>query len=109
MLEINMEFRRGILFIRLIGVLNKETSKTLTSKIDKMIKEKGIRYFTFNLAGLVQITEEGIDTIRKNYQQILSFDGQLVLCGMHNKGLRTIFNDLYQSSNELGVFKMINI
>lgn len=109
MLEINMEFRKGILFVRLSGILDENTSKQLTMKIDDLIKEKGIKYFTFNLSGLQKITHEGIDTIKKNYQQILSFDGKLVLCGVTNEGIKTIFEDVYQSSNELGAFQLIRI
>lgn len=109
MLEINMEFRKGILFVRLKGVLNELTSKELTKKIDNLVKEKGIKYFTFNLEGVDEISLEGIDTIKHNYQQILSFDGKLVLCGVKNEGIKSIFEDVYQSSSELGVFQMIRI
>lgn len=109
MLEMNMEFRRGILFIRLNGILNAITSKELTEKINIFVKEKGVKYFTFNLEGLEQITKEGIETIKENYHQIVSFQGNLVLCGVKSEGMRTIFEDVYQSSNELGVFQMLQI
>lgn len=109
MLDINMEFRKGILFVRLNGILNNNTSKQLTKEIDNLIKEKGVKYFTFNLGGLEEITYEGIDTIKKNYQQIISFDGKLVLCGVQNEGIKTMLEDVYQSTTELGAFNLIRI
>lgn len=109
MLEINLEFRRGILFIRLNGILNKETSIELTRQINRFIKENGIKYFTFNLEGLKELGEEAIDIIRENYQQIVSFNGKLVLCGLKDKKTSTILQDLEQSNNELGVFQIIRI
>ncbi len=109
MLEMNMEFRKGILFIRLNGILNAATSKKLADQVNDFVQKKGIKYFTFNLEGLEEITQEGIDTIRENYHQIVSFQGNLVLCGVKSEGMRTVFEDVYQSSSELGVFQMLQI
>lgn len=109
MLEMNMEFRKGILFIRLNGILNAVTSKKLADQVNDFVQKKGIKYFTFNLEGLEEITQEGIDTIRENYHQIVSFQGNLVLCGVKSEGMRTVFEDVYQSSSELGVFQMLQI
>lgn len=106
-LKINMEFRRGILFVRLKGILNNKTSNLFTTKINHFVKENGIKYFTFNLEELDQLNQETIEIIRENYQQILQFNGRLVLCGVKDNSLSTIFPDVSQS--ELGVFQMIQV
>lgn len=49
MLDINYEIRKGILFIRLGGVLNKNTVSKLQNEVTDMIKDNGIRNVVFNL------------------------------------------------------------
>ncbi len=109
MLEMNMEFRKGILFVRLRGSLNRTTSCKLQEELERLIREKGIKYFAFNLEEVEDVSQEGIDIIRKDDQEIASFDGKLVLCGIKDALLRTSFEDVYQSNNELGVFKIIQV
>ena len=82
MLQIDMEFARGMLFIRLFGILNKKTSKDLKKTLDKMIDEQGIRYFVMNLENLDYIDEDGI---------------------------HLIMNNIESSSNELSALRLINI
>ena len=52
MLKINMEFRKGILFVRLKGELNKYTYKGLNDYLSPIIEEQGIKYLVINLACL---------------------------------------------------------
>lgn len=108
-LKINLEFRKGILFIRLNGILNEQNSYELTKKINYFIKKNGIRFFTFNLEGLEEVNQDTIRMIKENYQQIISIQGKLVLCGVKDKRVSMILHDVEQSKNELGVFQMIQI
>lgn len=116
MLEINMEFARGMLFIRLSGILSKRTSKGLKNTLDKMIDEEGIKYFVINLEGLDYIDEEGIHLIMNRYFDITLHDGKLVICGYHHqiqrhvkKDLEQAFQNIESSSNELSALHLINI
>ena len=43
LLDINLEFCKGILFIRLKGVLNKNTVDKLKEEVNNLVKENGIR------------------------------------------------------------------
>ena len=52
MLDINLEFYRGILFIRLKGLLNKTTVSKLKEEVNDLVKENGIRNLVFNISEL---------------------------------------------------------
>lgn len=113
MLNINMEFRKGLLFIRLKGELSKKTSRKLSECLDDMINENGIKYLVLNVNGLKNIEEIGINTILNHYQDIVMHNGKLVICGcdkLNNKLLMSnLLDDIYKSNTELGAFKLINI
>lgn len=111
MLDINMEIRRGILFVRLKGSLTKETTKYFKSEVSNLIEEKGIRYLVINLAYVNNIDEVGIDIILKEYRYIASSCGKVVICGIdENKKIEAkYFKNIHKSDNELQAFRIINI
>ena len=55
MLDINMECRKGILFIRLGGELTKETVGKLNTEVTELVKEAGIRNIVFNVENLISM------------------------------------------------------
>lgn len=116
MLEINMEFARGMLFIRLTGILSKRTSKELKETLDRMIDEQGIKYFVINLESLDYIDEEGIQLIMNRYFDVTLHEGRLVICGYNHhiqkrvkKDLERAFRNIESSTNELTALHLINI
>lgn len=116
MFKINMEFVRGMLFVRLEGILSERTSKQLNQELDRMIYEQGVRYFVINLENLTSIDEVGIKSIMDHYFDVIMHDGKLVVCGydsiIHRKVPKEInlaFQNIESSSNELGAFRLINI
>ena len=49
MLKVLMEFRKGILFIRLYGTLSKNTLDTFNKEVKEVIINSGIRYVVLNI------------------------------------------------------------
>ena len=111
MLDINMEIRRGILFVRLIGNLNKETSKYFKNEVSNLIEEKGIKYIVINLRQLTNLDTIGADLILDEYRYIAKIDGKVVICGVdENKKIeKDFFKGIHKSDNELQAFSIINI
>jgi len=116
MIQIDMEFVRGMLFVRLEGILSKRTSRKLNEVMDKMINEQGIRYFVINLENLVSIDEAGIKIIMDHYFDTIMHDGKLVVCGYDQILRRKVsnevdlaFQNIESSNNELGAYKLIHI
>lgn len=114
MLEINLEFVRGMLFVRLDGVLDCNTYTKLSNCLDTMIHEKGLKYFVVNLENLEYIDERGIQAIIDRYFDVTLHDGKLVICGYNhqfqkNLDIGNIFEQIERTSNELGAFRLINL
>ena len=114
MLDINLEFIRGMLFVRLEGILSNNTYTKLSDCLDSMIHEKGLKYFVLNLENLNYIDEKGIESLIARYFDVTLHDGKLVICGYNDKlneklELGNIFNQIESTNNELGALKLINI
>ncbi len=114
MLDISLEFVRGMLFVRLEGVLNQNTYTKLSDCLDEMIHEKGLKYFVINLESLDSMDENGLQTIIDRYFDITLQDGKLVICGYHhqfskNIELGHVFDKIERTNNELGALRLINL
>ncbi len=113
MLFINLEVRRGILFIRLNGVLNKETSSLLKDKV-RSLSLQGFKYFVFNLDGITMMDQDGLTSLQENYQQIRKIEGKLILCGLKKKVENSLFHELglsnvIKTQNELRAFQIFKL
>ena len=84
MLDINFEFRRGILFIRLSGVLTRSTIEDFDSMVTTLIRDNGIRNVVFNVSGLFKIDFKGISRLFYNYELCKRNRGVSLLCCADN-------------------------
>lgn len=114
MLEINLEFVYGMLFVRLEGILDTNTYTKLSDCLDTMIHEKGLKYFVINLEYLESMDERGVQAIIDRYFDVTLHDGKLVVCGYHpefhkNLEIGNIFDQIEKTSNELGALRLINL
>lgn len=111
MLDIGMEFRKGILFVRLKGILNGDTALDLDENLTSIITNNGIKYLLINLNELTYIDKYGLKVIFKNYKLINMNNGKFIICGgdklSHYTG--NIIDNLYQVSDEIKAFEVINI
>lgn len=80
MLKINMEYRKGILFVRLMGRLNKDTSYKLEDFLIKTITKHGIKYLVYNLDNLYSIDQKGIKTLQKGIKAVEKNNGSVMVC-----------------------------
>lgn len=110
MLEINMEFRKGILFIRLNGELTKNTAWKLNQEVTDLVKETGIRNIVFNVENLTAIDMKGISTLFYNYELCKNNKGKSMLCGVNHTVVRNriknsrLLKYMYETSDELSAF-----
>ena len=112
MLRITTEFRKGILFVRLKGVLNKNTTDKFNKKVTNLIESNGIRNIVFNLSELKFIDIRGINTILHNYELCKKNNGRSFLCGNNiniDKRLRSsrLINYVYEITDELSAIKLL--
>ncbi|MBQ9181402.1 MAG: STAS domain-containing protein [Bacilli bacterium] len=107
MLEINHEFRKGVLFVRLNGCLSNSTLFKF-NEVNNIIKDNGIRDVVFNLSDLYFIDQKGIKSILKCYELITKISGNMFICGI-NKNIRkgidnsNLLSQITEIENELSI------
>ena len=115
MLSINMEFRKGILFVRLNGVLDKNTVNILNEEVTSLVKDNGIRNLVFNISGLTSIDMKGINALLYNYELCKQNNGQSLLCNIENTLVKhriknsRILKYMNETSNELTAISLLNL
>lgn len=115
MLDINMEFRKGILFIRLKGFLNEKTVNKLKEEVTDLVSENGIRNLVFNLEEVTNIDVKGIDALLKNYQLCKNNDGKTLVCNLDNSLVKhriynsRLLNYMYEASDEISAINVLNL
>lgn len=68
MLDIDIDSKKGILFVRLFGKLTKETRSKLNKEVITLINKVGIQNIVLNIQNLNYIDESGIKTLEKCYE-----------------------------------------
>lgn len=100
-----MEFRKGVLFVRLYGTFNDQSLDTFNKEVKEVIIESGIKYVVLNVENLDSITNEGVKEIKRLRRIIKKTDGEFFLFGGEVKELKKLVN----LENELKVFERVVI
>lgn len=112
-MKLNIEFRKGLLFIRLEGILSKDTSSILSECIHYFIKEGGVKYFVINLKDLDDIDEEGLNLLKEKNKDIILHNGNLIICISNNIAVEKIvkenLKEVYQMRDELKAFELMKV
>ena len=90
MIDYNIEFTKGILFVRLIGILNKKNESNIENDIYEIIKDGGIRHLVFNLEDLE--VEDEVNLFINCENIIKSNNGKMIICGSYNGNYINNFN-----------------
>ena len=115
MLDIDLEFCNGILFIRLKGILNKNTVDKLKNEVNNLVEEVGIRNLVFNISELKSIDCYGINALLNNYELCKNNNGRSLVCGINNNLVKHRINNsrllkyMYETSDELSAVNVINL
>lgn len=115
MLKINMEFKKGILFIRLEGTLNKNTKEQFNNEVIALVLKDGINMIVVNLDKVNEIDLEGIKCLNELNDIVNNNKGKTTICSLTNNEVKTRLREhnsnnlFYETSNELtalGVMKL---
>ena len=104
LLNINMEFVNGILFVRPIGTLNINTSNKLKNTLIPTIKNYGIKNLVYNFLELRSIDETGKSTLLDIYNEILCNNGKVLVV---NNNFKLLY--FKETNNELSALKILQI
>ena len=100
-----MEFRKGVLFVRLYGDFNDQSLDTFNKEVKEVIISSGIKYVVLNVRNLDSITNEGVKEIKRLRKVLKKTDGEFFLFGGEVKELKKLVN----LENELKVFERVVI
>ncbi len=115
MLKITMEFRKGILFIRLKGKLNQHESLKFKEEVIDKIKSCGIRCVVFNINELKEIDLKGIHSILYTYELCKQNKGRVLLCELYDSLVfekmkkNRVFKYVELIKSELDAFEIIKL
>ena len=99
-----MEYKSGVLFVRLIGSLNKLTSYKLIDTLIPIITNQGIKNLVYNFDELKSIDEVGSKTLLLGYNAILNNNGKVLV--VNNRFNLEYFKEV---NNELSALNILKI
>lgn len=102
MVDLNIEFTRGVLFVRLAGILNEVSSMDVEEKVFEIIKDGGIRFVVFNVKNLEM--SDSVKLFDKCQKLLEENDGRMLICGNEMSAY-----DLEYVSDELSALKLLSI
>lgn len=84
MLEIDIEMKKGIMFVRVNGELSKRTIDKWNVDVKDLIVDNGIRNIVLNVEHLTSIDAKGINSLLYSYEVCNTNKGTSVLCGLND-------------------------
>lgn len=80
MLKMDLQYIRGILFVRLNGVLNRKNTYKINNYLVPVILKHKIKYLVYNLYELDSLDESGVDALLNTKCAIRANKGKICLC-----------------------------
>ena len=114
-MRINTEYRKGIMFLRLSGALNKRTAVSLEDKVNELVIDDELTNIVINLNNIKKIDMKGISTLYHIYETIKKYKGNTLICINENEELKKILkkerilNYISDIDSELTAFNLIRI
>ena len=102
MLDVNIEFIKGVLFVKLSGKINRQSEKNIKSNVISIIKEGGIKYLVFNIKELD--VEEELELFNECNRLIKLNKGKMIICNKENNN-----KNIEYAKDELSALRIINI
>lgn len=110
MLNMDLEYIKGILFVRLKGNLTRRNTYKLNNYLVPVLLKHRIKYLVYNLYELKEIDESGIDAMLNTKCAIKANKGKICLCEVDDNIAKSIKRLKIKSvSNERKVFELIRI
>lgn len=105
-----MEYEKGILYVRLNGILDRKVCYKINNYIVPVVLKHKVKYLVFNLFNLKDIDESGMDSLLNVKCAIRANKGKICLCDVSDE-VRFKIKRLRMkvASNELAANRLINI
>ena len=90
MLNLNIEYNKGILFVRLNGNLDRTSSYKINKYLIPVILKQKIKYLVYNFSNLESLDEDGKDALLNTESAIQTNKGKLYISNVNNNLLKQI-------------------
>ena len=80
MLKMDLEFNKGILFVRLRGKLLRKNCYKINNYLNPVLKKHKIKYVVYNFFFLEDIDSSGIDAILNTKCIVTDSKGEIRMC-----------------------------
>lgn len=111
MLNIDTVYKKGILFVKLYGVINNENKKKIDCVLNSAINKVGIKYLLLNFDNIYYINVDISNIISKWNKKLEEYGGKIFICGDNNIKDMIIKCDsgIINMNDEISVLKRVNI
>lgn len=115
MLKIILEFRKGILFVRLQGKLTKDTVLEFQEEVIQLIQKNGIHTVVVNIEELDELDLKGMNALLYCYESCKKNKGTALICGVSKDSIKQrldkgrVFNYMFQIKNELDALEKVQV
>lgn len=103
-IDYNIEFTKGVLFVRLYGNIDRENEKYIQNDLYEIIKDGAIKYLVLNIENLE--IKEDINLFTKCEEIINKNNGRMLICGNYNGNF---INKLSCVDDELSALKEFSL
>lgn len=110
MLKVDMEYEKGILYVRLKGILERKVCYKINNYIVPTVLKHKIKYLVFNLMEVKDIDTSGMDALLNTKCAIRTNKGKICLCEVSDD-LKFKIKRLKMkiASNEMAANRLIEI
>ena len=106
----NIEYNKGILFVRLSGKLDRSSSYKINNYLIPVILKQKIKYLVYNFNDLIDFDDDGKDAILNTINAIHNNKGKMCLCDVKNNIVKKINKlKIKQTENEITAFNALGI
>ena len=110
MLKVDMEYEKGILYVRLKGVLDRKVCYKINNYVVPVVLKHKIKYLVYNFFFLEDIDSSGIDAIIDTKYIIKNNKGKIRMCEINDNIKNKIkMTRLARISSELAAYKLLEV
>ncbi len=110
MFQMDVEYNKGILFVRLKGNLTSKKTYELNNYLVPVLLKHKIKYLVYNLYELDSIDESGVNALLNTKSAIRINKGKIYICEAKDTIKKWIKNlHIQELENELSALKTIKI
>lgn len=113
-MDIDIDYKKGVLFIRIIGYFIRSNISRFEEKVIPIILELTAKKVSINLSNIVMIDNYGLESFIKISNIVNRFDGRVAICDINNEIKKfmkrsDVFDYCFSSRNEKSVLGVLNI